>query len=240
MHLNYVTLQPEKYPSKDHYPFKLDIFQKTIAISFSSPVTFFIGENGTGKSTLLRAICLKCGIHIWQDTERGRYKYNRYEDDLYKYMSVFWDDKSVPGTFFGSQVFNDFARFLDEWARATPGILDYFGGNSLLSQSHGQSLNSFFEAVYKVRGIHFMDEPETALSPQSQIKLLKILRKMSLSGHAQFIIATHSPILLAYPGAIIYSFDYSPVQMITYENTEYYKIYRDFMNNRQKYLAELS
>jgi predicted ATPase len=240
MHLSHVTLHPEKYPTLDHYPFKLDIFQKTKAISFPTPVTFFIGENGTGKSTLLKAICLKCGIHIWEDTERGRYQYNRYEDELYKYISIKWADKSVPGSFFGSQVFHDFARFLDEWARASPGILEYFGGNSLLTQSHGQSLNAFFESIYKVKGLHFMDEPETALSPKSQINLLKILSEMSRDGHAQFIIATHSPILLAYPGAVIYSFDHAPIRNVAYEDTEYYRIYADFMNNRQKYLSGLS
>jgi predicted ATPase len=126
-------------------------------------VTFFVGENGTGKSTLLKAICRRCDIHIWQETERSRYQYNPYEEELYKCVRVDWTNGSVPGALFSSQIFQDFARFLDEWAKADPGILAYFGGSSLITQSHGQSLISFFAARYRSR-IYFLDEPETALS----------------------------------------------------------------------------
>jgi predicted ATPase len=136
-------------------------------------------------------------------------------------------------------VFHDFARFLDEWARADPGMLSYFGGDSLLTQSHGQSLISFFTSRYKIPGIYFMDEPETALSPKSQLKLLKVLKDMAGGGHAQFIIASHSPILLACPGAVLYNFDSIPVVPIEYEDTEYYQCYRDFLNNKDKYLEQL-
>jgi predicted ATPase len=239
MHLNKITLYPQKYPDVDCYPFNLAIFRKTETVTLPAPVTLFAGENGTGKSTLLKAICHKCGIHIWEDTERLHYGNNPYEEELYKYIDIEWRNGSVPGSFFGSQIFHDFARFLDGWARATPGILDYFGGSSLLSQSHGQSLISFFSTIYKVKGLHFMDEPETALSPKSQLALLKVLKQMSEAGHAQFIIATHSPILLACPGATIYSFDAIPVAPIDYEATEYFKVYRDFVNDREAYLKKL-
>ena len=239
MHLRQVTLYPLKYPTRDHYPFNLAIIQKTDAIRFDNPVTFFVGENGTGKSTLLKAICLKCNIYIWQETERSRFQPNPYEDELYKYIKAEWVDGSIPGAFFSSQIFQDFARFLDEWAKADPGILEYFGGSSLITQSHGQSLISFFESRYKIKGLYFLDEPETALSPKSQLKLLHLLKEMSEAGHAQFIIASHSPILLAYPGATIYSFDSLPLRSIDYEETEYYRTYKDFINNREKYLKEL-
>lgn len=236
MHLGKITLHQNKYPTSEHYPFNLGIFQNTKSIEFTTPVTLFAGENGTGKSTLLKAICRKCGIHIWEDTERSRYQYNKYEEDLYKYIEVKWVDNAVHGSFFGSAIFHDFARFLDEWARATPAILDYFGGQSLLTQSHGESLISFFNAIYKVKGLHFLDEPETALSPMTQIRLLELLNKMSKSGHAQFIIATHSPILLALPDSAIYSFNDSSIKPIKYEETEYYRIYKDFINNYSKYV----
>ncbi|MFH1639424.1 MAG: AAA family ATPase [Chloroflexota bacterium] len=239
MHLKKVLFHPDEYPTGEDYPFNLDIFRHAESIAFHSPVTFFIGENGTGKSTLLKALCLRCGVHIWQETERRRFKYNPYEDDLYKYIDVQWTDGAVPGSFFASQIFNDFARFLDEVAFATPGILAYYGGDSLVTQSHGQSLISYFTARYRVKGIYFMDEPETALSPKSQLKLLKVLKNMGQEGHAQFIIATHSPILLACPGAVIYSFDDIPVKQVGYEETEYYQLYKDFMNNREDYLERL-
>ncbi len=155
MHLNRIKIVSRDFPTRDYYPFNLDILQKTNSISFTRPVTFFVGENGSGKSTLLKAICRRCDIHIWEDTTRTRCGYNPYEDELYKYIQTDWVNGPVPGSYFSSQIFQDFARFLDEWAHGNPGILDYFGGSSLLTQSHGQSLISFFEAVYKIKGLFF-------------------------------------------------------------------------------------
>lgn len=239
MHLDRITISSQEFPARDCYPFNLSILQNTESISFTRPVTFFVGENGSGKSTLLKAICRRCDIHIWEDTESTRYQYNVYEDELYKYIKTCWVNGSVPGSFFASQIFQDFARYLDEWTHATPGILAYFGGNSLLTQSHGQSLLSYFEARFKIRGLYLLDEPETALSPQSQITLLQILKRTSETGQAQFIINTHSPILLAFPEATIYCFDKASVEMISYEDTEMYRLYKDFINNPEKYLQDL-
>ncbi len=236
MHMKRVNLHPEKFPTTEHYPFNLNIFYETKSILFDSPVTFFVGENGTGKSTLLEAITHKCGIYIWGRIERKRLKVNLYEQRLYEAIDVEWTDGPVHGSFFASQVFRNFAQILDEWAAADPGSLEYFGGKSLLTQSHGQSLMSFFKARYKIKGIYFMDEPETALSPKSQLDLLALLKDMGQAGHAQFIIATHSPILLACPGAKIYSFDHVPVKQVDYEETELYRIYKGFMEDRNKYL----
>lgn len=239
MHISSVTLHPDKYPTIDQYPFNLKIFQRSKHIDFITPVTFFVGENGTGKSTLLRAICQRCGIHIWEETEGARFKHNPYESMFFDYIDVKWVAGMVKGSYFSSQIFHDFARYLDQWAHADPGMLDYFGGDSLLTQSHGQSLISFFTSRYKIKGIYFLDEPETALSPKSQLKLLKLLKAMTKDGHAQFIITSHSPILLALPGAVLYNFDINPIKPIEYEKTEYYQIYRDFMNNTDSYLEKL-
>jgi predicted ATPase len=118
---------------------------------------------------------------------------------------------------------------LDEWAATDAGQLEYFGGKSLLTQSHGQSIMSFFRARYAIKGLYLLDEPETALSPRTQLTLLDLLEKMSAAGHAQFVIATHSPILLSCPGATIYSFDSVPIAPIRYRETDHYKIYKDFM-----------
>ena len=129
MHLKRVNLHPEAYPTLDHYPFNLDIFHQTKSLEFPVPVTFFVGENGTGKTTLLKALVQKCGIHIWGQIERRRFEINPYEEELYRAMDVEWTDGRVPGSFFASEIFRNFTRSLDEWAAATPGILDYFGGS---------------------------------------------------------------------------------------------------------------
>jgi predicted ATPase len=236
MHLKKVMFFPEQYPTREHYPFNQQIFQHTKSMEFSSPVTFFVGENGTGKSTLLEALSRKCGIHIWQGIERTRFEVNPYEGALYKYIAVEWTDGKVPGSFFASDLFRNFAQILDEWATADPGMLRYFGGKSLVTQSHGQSLMSLFKTRYQIKGLYLLDEPETALSPKSQLELLTILQEMSQAGHAQFIIATHSPILLACPGANIYSFDFIPVKQVAYEETDHYWIYKTFMEDRKNYI----
>ncbi len=144
----------------------------------------------------------------------------------------------MPGSFFGSKNFQYFTELLDAWAAADRGQLNYFGGKSLTTQSHGQSLMSFFRSRYRVKGLYLLDEPETALSPRSQIELLNLLEDMSADGHAQFIIATHSPLLLACPQAIIYTFDQSPIRRIEYEQTDHYRVYKDFMTDRNRYLKQ--
>ena len=114
MHLKKVTLNPDKYPTRDHYPFNLDLFQQTRSIPLDSPVTFFVGENGSGKSTLVEAITRKCGIYIWQGILRPRYNASPYENDLYQTISIEWaNGRRVNGSFFGSDIFNNFARILD-------------------------------------------------------------------------------------------------------------------------------
>jgi predicted ATPase len=238
LHLSEVRLLCDQYPTKDRYPFNIEVLKHTQGIRFTSPVTFFVGENGSGKSTLLEALARRCNIHIWSGIERTRSVFNPYEETLFLHIEVEWTDGIVPGSFFSSQIFRNFAQLLDEWEADNPGQIDYFGGKSLLTQSHGQSLMSFFKARYKIKGLYLLDEPETALSPKSQLELLKLLQEMGGLGHAQFIIATHSPILLACPGAVIYSFDQIPVKEIHYEDTEHYQIYKDFMENRKRYLEE--
>ncbi len=236
MHLRSVTFHPDKYPAVDVYPFNLPLFRQTTKITFSTPVTLLVGENGSGKSTLLEALARKCDIHIWRDSGHRRVENNPHEDQLFRHISVDWADGVVPGSFFGSATFHDFARMLDDWAAVSPALLTYFGGQSLLTCSHGQSLMSYFRTRYGIKGIYLLDEPETALSPKSQIEMLKLLATAARAGHAQFIIATHSPILLACPEATILSFDEPIVGPVTYEETEHYRIFEDFMRDRRKYI----
>ncbi len=235
--LDRVNIHQEKFPTKDFYPFNLTLFQNTQTIEFDTPITFFIGENGAGKSTLLKALAIRCGIHIWQSDFNIRYEQNPYEDDLYKTVSVDWSSSGpVPGSFFGSQIFTHFAKNLEEWAINDDRMLDYFGGKSLITQSHGQSLMSYFKSRYNIKGLYFLDEPETALSPESLIDLLNLLISISKKDHAQFMIATHSPFLLACPLAKIYSFDNHSIAPIEYKDTNYYRLYKNFMNHPEKYI----
>jgi predicted ATPase len=236
MHLNSVTIESDRFPDIDRYPFNLDLFRQTRTIAFKTPVTFLVGENGSGKSTLLQAIARKCNIMIWHGDRRPRADYNPHEEALYRFVKVDWAANSVPGSYFASQIFRNFAQILDEWASTDPGLLAYFGGESLMDQSHGQSLMAFFRSRLKIKGIYFIDEPETALSPRSQLDLLSLLARLSKTGIAQFIIATHSPIIMACPGAMIYNFDRLPVEPVLYRDTEHYRVYRDFMADPDKFI----
>lgn len=228
-HLQGVKIHPDTFPVTDAYPFSLPVFQATRSISFDSPVTFFVGENGTGKSTLLEAIAIAGGIHIWSRDDGVRLHENRHEKQLCKTLSLKWHDGRVPGSYFGSEIFSDFRRIVEGWAASDPRHLDYFGGKSLVAQSHGQSMMSFFRSRYTIKGIYFLDEPETALSPRSQIELLEIIRENTKDGHAQFLIATHSPLLLSYTGAQIYTFDNASIEKIDYHDTDHYRLYKRFL-----------
>ena len=116
------------------------------------------------------------------------------------------------------------------------GAIEIFRGESLRNLSHGQSILTYFHKMFALDAIFFLDEPETALSPRSQVDLLRHLQAAGRDGHAQFFIATHSPILLACPGAVIYGFEDGVIREVEYEQTDYYKIYHEFMNRREKFL----
>ena len=141
-----------------------------------------------------------------------------------------WVDGPVPGSFFSPELFRNFSQLIDEWAVTSPGMLEYFGGESLTDKSHGQSCMAYFKSRYKVKGLYFMDEPEAALSPKTQLDLLDVLIKMSVDGQAQFIISTHSPILMSWKQAALYSFDNNSINGISYKETQHYKIYNEFFS----------
>jgi predicted ATPase len=237
MHIRSLSFLHDTFPKEASYPFSLEVFRKTGTLAFSKPVTFFIGENGTGKSTLLQAIARGAGIHIWQEHEGRRDAKNLHEDQLHQSLRIAWTDGKVPGSFFASEIFRHFAEALDQWGRADAGCLDYFGSTSLIVKSHGQSHMAFFKNRFARKGLYLLDEPENALSPVRQLELLQLLRQLARRDDVQFIIATHSPILLALPEAEIFSFDAAPIRQVAYEDTDYYRIYRDFLDNREKYLA---
>jgi predicted ATPase len=234
MHLSSITLHPNQFPNTTAYPFNLPLFQNTPRLEFATNVTFFAGENGSGKSTLLKAIAKKCGIHLWTEECWSRVHYNPYEDELRQHLSVAWTNGQKPGAFFSAETYEHMTKMIDQWAATDPKLLDYFGGKSLIEQSHGESFMSFFKSRYTIEGVYFLDEPETALSPKRQLEFLAFLDQMGRDGHAQFIIATHSPILLSCPSATIFSFDHSSIAQVKYEETEHFRVYRDFILQRVK------
>jgi predicted ATPase len=239
MHISKVRINSGQFPRRDLYPFNVKALSNTSSIGLDTSITFFCGENGSGKSTLMKAITRCCGIYIWREYGKTRFDFNPYEEELYRYIDIEWASGKKPGAYFSAESYEHLATIIDDWASSDPGLLEYFGGRSLITQSHGESFMSFFKSRYKIEGIYFLDEPETALSPRRQIEFLRLLTEMSSDGHAQFVISTHSPILLSCPGAKIISFDGEQLEPISYEETDYYRIYRGFLLDRKKYLSGL-
>ena len=233
MHIASLALDPARFPDAAVYPFNLPILHQTRRIDFETNVTMFAGENGSGKSTLLKAMTRRCGIYMWTENCWSRSHFNPHEESLCNYIDVTWTAGRKPGAFFSAETYEHLSKMIELWAADDPKLLDYFGGKSLIEQSHGESFMSFFKSRYTIEGVYFLDEPETALSPKRQLEFMEFLRDMGRDGHAQFIIATHSPLLLGCPGATIFSFDHAGIIRVTYEETDHFKLYREYLLNQR-------
>ena len=226
----------EKIPNPHVYPFSIPAFQGLEMIEFTSNITFFVGENGSGKSTLIEAIAYKCDFNTAGGGRNNFYEVPSSESALGDFIRLSWAPKITNGFFLRAESLYSFASHIDNLG---PGAYKAYGGKSLHKQSHGESFLSIFSNRFGKKGIYLLDEPEAALSPARQLSLLRIIWELELEGESQFIIATHSPILLAYPGAQILDFDTSPVSQISYEDTSHYQITKGFLENRHLYLQKL-
>ncbi|WP_419955878.1 AAA family ATPase [Neobacillus niacini] len=236
MFLKKVTILKEKIPTFNLYPFSIPAIESLDEIKIERNVTFFVGENGSGKSTLLEAIADKCGFNTAGGGRNNSYDVYETDSELSQFIRLSWMPKVTNGFFLRAESFYHFATHIDEVDEN--GFKDY-GGKSLLQQSHGESFLSLFLNRFNGEAIYLLDEPEAALSPARQLTLLKIIHDLETRGDSQFIIATHSPILLGYPEADIYSFDNGGIFKINYEDTDHYSITKYFLENRKRFLHEL-
>nr|WP_106783278.1 AAA family ATPase [Lysinibacillus timonensis] len=239
MFLKKIELLREEIESFSKYPFSIPAIKHLHQIEFHQNVTFFVGENGTGKSTLLEAIADKCGFNTAGGGKNNFYQVHASESALSENLRLSWLPKISNGFFLRAESFYHFASHLDDVGIKDPRVFDAYGGRSLHEQSHGESFLSLFLNRFGGKAIYLLDEPEAALSPQRQLTLLRILHDLVSTGDTQFIIATHSPILLGFPGATIYSFDEGIIQEVDYESTEHYQITKYFLDNRERFLREI-
>lgn len=236
MYLKEVSIMRENIKSFDHYPFSIPAIKSFYQIEFKSNVTFFVGENGSGKSTLLEAIAYQCGFNTAGGSRNNLYDVPASESALADYIKLSWMPKITNGFFLRAESFYHFASHID--AVNNTGFESY-GGRSLHKRSHGESFLALFMNRFKGKAIYLLDEPEAALSSSRQLAFLRILHDLTRSGDAQFIIATHSPILLGYPNSIILSFDNGEINEISYEMTNQYQITKYFLQHREKVLADI-
>ena len=227
-YLRRVWLDPARIPDRNVYPFVLPLLRDDFVLGFDSAITIIVGENGTGKSTLLEGIAVMAGF----DDAGGGKGYRPVDHSraleemggsLAAALRASWLPKITNGWFFRAESFFSVARYLDEAARDANGMPPDF-----LSYSHGEGFLRFFEERCDRQGIYIFDEPESALSPARQIEFLKLLRRMDQSGQCQVIMATHAPMLMAYPDATLLRLGKCGLEPTTIEQTDHYRVMREF------------
>lgn len=236
-YLKKVWLDDARVPDAEAYPFCLPLFRKTFALDFERSITIIVGENGTGKSTLLEGIAAMAG---YDDAGGGKgYRPVDHSDavevsggQLATALRASWFPKITSGWFFKAESFFAVARYLDRAATESGGAAPDF-----LSHSHGEGFLRFFEERCDRQGIFIFDEPESALSPSRQVQFLRLLRRMEQNGKVQVIMATHSPLLMAYPDAQLLLLSKGGLEPATLEQTEHFKLTREFCADPAAFVA---
>lgn len=242
LYLRYAELLRDLVPSFQAYPFHLPAVRTLDRLHFTKPVTFLVGENGTGKSTILEGIAAAWGFNPEGGTLNFSFNTRSSHSSLYEYFRIARGvRRPKDGFFLRAESYYNVASYideLDEQPSSAPPIKDSYGGKSLHEQSHGESFFAAFVHRFGGRGLYILDEPEAALSPLRQMSLLVRMHEL-VQKDSQFIIATHSPILMSYPGAEILLLEEEGIRSVALEETEHYTVTKAFMNDRQGMLREL-
>lgn len=219
--------------SKPDYSFDLPALKNLRKLDLHPQVTFFVGENGSGKSTLLEAIAIANGLNAEGGSRNMQFTTRASHSMLSEAIKLRCYHALIPDAWFlrAESLFNVATEI------ETLGAQRNYGGRSLHEQSHGESFMSLVENRFG-QGLYFLDEPEAALSPQRQLEFLILLHAV-VAKDSQLIIATHSPILMSYPGALIYSFSDQGVHPIAYKETEHYRVTKAFLDSPERMLKHL-
>jgi predicted ATPase len=238
-----ITLRRSEIESFDRYPFSLPAVRSLESLELHPKVTFFVGENGSGKSTLLEAIAAALGFNPEGGSKNFRFGTRKSHSVLHEFLRVARGiKKPKDGFFLRAESFFNVATEIENLDNADyvmgPPVISYFGGKSLHEQSHGESFLALMMNRFGGQGFYVLDEPEAALSPQRQLAVLARMHDLVLE-NSQFVIATHSPILMAYPDAWIYACTADGVVRVDYKDTEHYQVTRDFLSNPERALRIL-
>jgi predicted ATPase len=245
------------------FPFSLPLVQRFKSIELSSPVTFFVGENGSGKSTLLEGVAAATGLPVVGGQSVQKDESMEAARSLGKALKLAWSPRTHKGFFLRAEDFFNFSRSLRADSRELEAMAEDFSGrgaglgwkmaagtargqreefrrlygDDLDARSHGESFLKLFQSRLAPGGLYLLDEPEAPLSPQRQVAFLAML--MEAASHSQFVIATHSPILMALPGAALLSFDEGAIREEKYGDLEHVRITKAFLANPESYLRHL-
>lgn len=227
--LSRVSLKPDKIQPGVH-PFTIPLIQRGLDLTLTTPVTFLVGENGSGKSTLLEALAWALGFNAQGGNKDNSYAEGADGHALGRALWLSWRQRVSDGFFLRAETFFNFATYLEDVGST---FLAY-GGKSLHQQSHGEGFLALFENRME-DGVYLLDEPEAALSPGRQLTFLSILHQLASMKVAQFIVATHSPILLTLPGATVLNIEEGQLREVSYRDTEHFQLTRDFLNAPERF-----
>jgi predicted ATPase len=227
-------LERAEVPRFDVYPFCIPAVRHLERLEFHPAVTFFIGENGSGKSTLLEAIAAKCGLNAEGGSKNFRFATQETHSNLHARLRIErgWE-RPTDGFFLRAETFYNVATEVDRL-----GVESAYGNKSLHAPSHGEAFLTLILERFQGNGLYLLDEPEAALSPQRQLSVLTLFHRL-IHHRSQLIIATHSPILLAYPRARIYLLSEQGISEVRYTDTEHYQVTKDFLSRYERMLELL-
>lgn len=238
LYIHSLELQRDKIVNHQEFPFSLEVIKSLKRLKFDTKVTFLIGENGVGKSTLLEAIAINYGFNPEGGSKNFVFSTNDSHSDLHRYVRLAKGVKMPKDNFFlrGDNIFN-LSTEVDR-LNSDGKLSESYGGKSLHHKSHGESFLSVFMNRLRGNGLYLVDEPETALSLTSQMALLAKMHDL-VQKNSQFIICTHSPIILSYPSATIYHVSELGIRKTNYEETDICNLYRTFILGKEKMLAQI-
>jgi predicted ATPase len=242
LHIQYIRLKEDIKPDIDVYPFTIPVIRNFKGLKFKKPVTFIIGENGTGKSTLLEAIAVAYGFNAEGGSKNFNFSTKESHSSFHKYLRIVRSFNAArDGYFLRAESYYNLATEmdkLDDEPGLTPPIKDSYGGVSLHERSHGESFWALLKYRLGGNGVYIFDEPEAALSPMRLLSLLVRIDDL-VKKNSQFIISTHSPIVMAYPNADIYDITDGELRITKLEDIQHFCLTKYFMMNPQKMLNEL-
>ncbi len=230
-------------PAEQSYLRHIPVIQSMMvgeSIRLTAPVTCLVGENGIGKSTLIEGLAVACGFNPEGGTRNFAFSTSDSHSELHALLTVAKEAYPQDGFFLRAETFYNAISYIDELDKEGGGplISDSYGGGSLHMRSHGEGFMALIQNRFSGNGLYILDEPEAALSPTRLLTLLVEIHRL-VQQNSQFIIATHSPILLAYPGACVLELSEDGIQQVDYRDTEHYLVTRRFLQNPEKMLTAL-
>jgi len=242
LYLREIILRRADVPDFGRYPFVLPAVAHLTRLAFKRPVTFLIGENGSGKSTLLEAMAVLLRYNAEGGSRNFRFGTRESHSELHTYLRpVRGVARPRDGFFFRAESYYNFAteiERLDAEPGPAPPIAPAYGPRALHEQSHGESFLALVQNRFRGNGLYLLDEPEAALSPTRQMSLLTRMHEL-VQASSQFIIATHSPIIMAYPDAWIYELSERGAERVEYDATDHVRLTRSFLDDRERFLRQL-